>query len=256
MNISYNKNMQKKIEFRRGALTIRGHIYGSTEACSHAVILCHGFLANERMCRKYAQLLADMGFLAVTFDFCGGGLFSRSDGRTQDMTVFSEIEDLQAVVETIRTQFTPKSITVMGCSQGGFVAGLYAAAHPEIDRLILFYPAICIPDDARGGKMMFYRFDPAHIPAVLGRFPMKLGGDYARTVLHMDPYEEMKGYDGPVLLVHGTEDTIVDISYSRALKDIYPHCHYEEIPGGGHMFRGQADEKACQILQDFMRSAL
>ena len=57
--------MQKKIEFRRGALTIRGHIYGSTEACSHAVILCHGFLANERMCRKYAQLLADMGFLAL-----------------------------------------------------------------------------------------------------------------------------------------------------------------------------------------------
>ena len=196
-----------------------------------------------------------MGFLAVTFDFCGGGIISRSDGRSQDMTILTEKADLLTVVEGVKNQFSPTSITLLGCSQGGFVSGLLAAelGKEMIDRLIMFYPAVCIPDDARKGRMMFYKFDPDNIPTVLGRFPMKLGGEYARTVIGMDPYEEMKGYDGPVLLIHGTADKIVNIRYARKLREIYSDCRYEEIDGGGHMFKGKADEQACRILQEYMQ---
>ncbi len=114
------------------------------------------------MCIPYAELLADMGFLAVTFDFCGGGIISRSDGRSQDMTVLTEKADLLAVIEGVKTQFSPKGITLLGCSQGGFVSGLLAAelGKEKIERLILFYPAVCIPDDARKGRMMFLPLIP------------------------------------------------------------------------------------------------
>lgn len=243
-----------KIEFYHDNLIIRGHIFGNKSHPQDAVILSHGFMANERMCYKYAKLLAKMGYLTITFDFCGGGIISRSDGRSQDMTIFSEKDDLLAVVEGVKREFAPTSITLLGCSQGGFVSGLLAAelGKSVIDRLILFYPAVCIPDDARKGKMMFFRFDPTSIPAVLGRFPMRLSGDYARTVIDMNPYEELRGYTGPVLLIHGTNDKIVNVSYSRKLKEIYPDCRYEEIAGGGHMFKGNADKKACYILQNYM----
>ena len=83
--------------------------------------------------------------------------------------------------------------------------------------------------------MMFFRFDPSNIPTVLGSFPMKLSGDYAKTVIDMDHYKELKGYTGPLLLIHGTADKIVNISYSRKLKNIYSDCRYEEIEGGGHI---------------------
>ena len=248
--------MRDKIEFHRNNLTIRGHVWGKQNCQQNAVILSHGFMANERMCWRYAKLLADMGFLAVTFDFCGGSIIGRSDGRSQDMTVLTEKADLLAVTEGAKSQFSPKSISLLGCSQGGFVSGLLAAelGAEEINRLIMFYPAVCIPDDARKGKMMFFKFDPDNIPAVLGRFQMKLGGDYAKTVIRMDPYEEMKGYNGPVLLIHGTADEIVNISYARKLKEIYPDIRYEEIDGGGHMFKAEADEKACHILHDYMKT--
>ena len=244
-----------KIEYKRNSLTIRGHAFGKIDRPQPAVILSHGFLANERMCFKYAKLLAGMGFLAVTFDFCGGGIISRSDGRSQDMTILTEKADLLTVVEEVKNQFSPTSFTLLGCSQGGFVSGLLAAelGKEMIDRLIMFYPAVCIPDDARKGRMMFYKFDPDNIPTVLGRFPMKLGGEYARTVIGMDPYEEMKGYDGPVLLIHGTADKIVNIRYARKLREIYSDCRYEEIDGGGHMFKGKADEQTCRILQEYMQ---
>lgn len=53
----------------------------------------------------------------------------------------------------------------MGCSQGGFVSGMTAAQLKEqIRGLIMFYPALCIPDDARKGHMMFSEFDPQNIP--------------------------------------------------------------------------------------------
>ncbi len=248
----------KSVEFKRGGLTIRGHVWGQREQPQHAVILSHGFLANEKMCRKYAALLAEAGFLAVTYDFCGGGIVCRSDGRTQDMTVLTEKEDLRAVIAGVRERFQPVDISLLGCSQGGFVSGLLAAElGPEKIRcLMLFYPAVCIPDDARSGKMMFYRFDPQNIPDLLGRFPMKLGGGYARTVIGMDPFEEMRGFSGPVLLLHGTLDKVVDISYARALKEIYPDCRYEEIPGAGHGFRSRDDLTAQKILKEFAEEKL
>ena len=171
------------------------------------------------------------------------------------MTVLTEKADLLAVIGAVKSRFSPLSVSLMGLSQGGFVSGL-AAADPgagEISKLVLFYPAVCIPDDARNGRMMFYRFDPNHIPDLLGRFPMPLGGEYARCVLDMDPYRELSGYGGPVLLVHGTEDPIVNVSYARKLKDVYPDCRYEELEGAGHGFTDYFDAWACDALKDFMK---
>lgn len=239
---------------KRDNLTIKGHVWGKRDGRQNAVILSHGFLSNERSCFTYAKLLAGMGFLAVTYDFCGGGIICKSDGRKQDMTVFTEKADLLAVIKSVREQYDAADIFLLGCSQGGFVSGLTAAelGAENISGLLLFYPAICIPDDARSGKMMFYKFDPNNIPDLLGRFPMKLGGNYARCVIGLDPYEEMKGYEGPVFLIHGTADPIVNIRYSQKLKDIYPNCKYVEIEGGGHGFKKQYDQQACEALKQFM----
>ena len=247
--------MKTKMAFTRDGLTIRGHVFGKNDRPRHAVILSHGFLANEQMCYGYAKVLEELGFLAVTFDFCGGGIVCHSDGRSEDMSVLTEKADLRAVLQGVQEQLAPEGISLMGCSQGGFVSGLLAAelGAPAIERLILFYPAVCIPDDARRGKMMYYTFDPSEIPDVLGHIPMKLGGGYARAVLDMDPYQAMRGYTGPVLLVHGTQDRIVDLSYARKLKDIYPDCRYEEIEGGEHVFKGKYEVRARQVLREFMQ---
>ena len=238
----------------RDGLTIRGRVFGDPAPGRHAVIVSHGFLGDETTVWNYAEVLAGDGFLAVTFDFNGGGPASKSDGDPADMTVLTEKEDLLAVVRAVYEQLRPASISLMGCSQGGFVSALAAKelGSAAVRRLVLFYPALCIPDDARKGQMLFYRFDPDNVPAVLGLAPMKLGGGYARAVMGMDPFEEIRGYDGPVLLVHGTEDDIVDIRYSRRAKEVYPHCEYHEISGGGHGFDEAHDREAVRFLRRFM----
>jgi pimeloyl-ACP methyl ester carboxylesterase len=253
--------MRQKEPFscQRDGLTIRGHVFGRAAMVRPAVILSHGFLANQKMCYDYAALLADLGYVAFTFDFCGGGLGCSSDGRSADMTVKTELADLLAVLRHVRglPYVQTERVSLLGCSQGGLVSMLAARAVPEqVERLLLFYPALCIPDDARKGRMMFYRFDPANIPAVLGRFPMKLGGNYAREVVDMDVMEQIGGFSGPVLYLHGTADKVVNIGYARAAVQHYPACQYHEIPGGGHMFRGRAEKEARQYLRAFMRNGI
>ena len=241
---------------QRDGLTLRGHVFGEAAPGKPAVIISHGFLATEKTVFDYARALAAEGYVAVTFDFNGGGIGSRSDGKSEDMTLLTEKADLLAVTEAVKARYQPAGISLMGCSQGGFVSALAAKelGCGEITSLVMFYPALCIPDDARKGHMMVYRFDPAHVPDVLGRLPMKLGGNYARVVMDMDPYQAIRGYEGPVLLVHGTDDSLVDISYSRRAKEVYAQCEYHEIQGGGHGFDKKHDEEAISILKRFLAS--
>ena len=244
----------EKFTCHREGLKIRGKVYRNSEEPQPAVILSHGFLANSDMCRTYAKVLADAGYAAFTFDFCGGGLRSRSDGRSEDMTILTEVRDLHAVYQYVRSlpYVISERISLLGCSQGGVVSAI-SAKDLDIEKLILLYPAVCIPDDARAGKMMFYKFDPGNIPDILGRFPMKLGGDYARTAAGMDIYEEISGFAGPVLYIHGTKDEIVDISYAKKAHCCFPDCEYHEIEGAGHGFKGEDDRRACELIREFMK---
>lgn len=90
------------------------------------------------------------------------------------------------------------------------MSALVAAKHPKkVDRLVLFYPALCIPNDARAGKMMYAKLDPQNLPEQFTCGPMKLGRCYPADVIDTDPFREIQGYDGPVLIVHGTKDKIV-----------------------------------------------
>ena len=242
---------------RRGSLTIRGYVFRTGTEVLPAIIICHGFMADQRSVKHYAEFLAGLGMAAFTFDFCGGCLKGKSDGRQSEMSVLTEVEDLMAVIEYVRQRddVDHEHISLIGFSQGGVVCALTAAKIPDrIERLILIYPALCIPDDARRGRMMFAKFDPSNIPPVISHFPMKLGDVYAKAVINMNIYDEIRGYDRPVLLIHGTRDEIVDISYSRKAREVYKQCEYLEIEGAGHMFSKGHDRIAMDALDKFILS--
>ena len=141
----------------------------------------------------------------------------------------------------------------MGCSQGGFVSALVAAKHPrKVSRLVLFFPALCIPDDARAGKMMFAKFDPENIPEIINCGPMKLGRCYPADVMAMDPMEEIKAYQGPVLIVHGSKDNIVHPDYARKAQKAYPNAKLHIIEGGAHGFNKKHDAIAVAHVKRFL----
>ena len=249
--------VETAFECRRGGLTIRGTEYRPEGENLPVAIVSHGFMAWQDTVRQYARELARMGYCAYCFDFCGGSVMKKgkSDGETTDMSVLTEVQDLEAVIEYVQSlPHNGKELVLMGCSQGGFVSALVAAKHPGlVDKLVLFYPALCIPDDARAGKMMFARFDPKNIPERLNCGPMKLGRRYVADVIGMDPYEQIKPYLGPVLIVHGTKDSIVNLDYSRQAQRAYTDARLCVIEGGGHGFGKRHDAIAMAHLRKFAK---
>ena len=247
----------------RDGLTIKGTVFlpkGKPD-CPIAVI-SHGFMANQMFSQIHAQNLAKMGYAAFCFDFCGGTLVGSSDGDSTDMSVLTEVEDLKAVIEFAKSQsYTDENeLILLGCSQGGFVSAIVAAEmKEEVDALILLYPALCIPDDARSGEMMFAKFDPQNVPETFWCGPMKLGRRYVTDVIEMDPYEIINQYTGKVLIIHGNQDKIVDISYALRAVETYSQAgadvEMKIIDKGGHMFFNPIHAyKALGYIREYVRT--
>lgn len=215
-----------------------------------AVIVSHGFASCTRDIKKYARVFADEGFAAVCFDFCMSGS-GKSTGSSLGMSVLTEKTDLLNVLDYVKglDYVDPTRITLAGCSQGGFVSALAAAEREsEVERLVLYYPALCIPDDARRGYMINAKFDPDHVPERFRALFVRLGAKYALDAQGLDPYWEICGFSKPVLIVHGIKDKLVDIRYSRRAAQIYPNCRLVEVKGDhGFIFSGFAQGKRTTV---------
>lgn len=220
------------------------------------VIVSHEFMMNRITTVHLAYSYARMGFAAFCYDFNGGGTISQSEGKTTDMSVVTEVADLKAVIAYAKAQpYTDNDkLYLHGCSQGGFVSALVAAelGAEEVKRLILFYPALSIPDDARKGQMIMAKFDPKNVPDRLFCGPIVLGKRYPEDVMDWDPMAMISKYHGPVLIVFGTKDHIVDYKYGVQAYEAYvksneealargeiselPQVELESIKNGEHVF--------------------
>ena len=270
MAIRFNKANAKVIKSdfacQRDNLTIRGTEYRPKGNCLPIAVVCHGFMAFQDTVRQYAVVLAEMGYVSYCFDFCGGCVIKgKSDGSTAEMSVLTEVKDLEAVIRYARGReySDPEEILLMGCSQGGFVSAIAASKlNGIISKLVMFYPALCIPDDARAGKMIFAKFDPGNIPDIIRCGPMKLGKCYVRDVIRMDPYQEIQDFSGDILIVHGTKDKIVNMEYSKRAYEMYSEnrgrndgagtVSFFPLDGGRHGFSKRHDRAAIGYLKQFL----
>ena len=77
---------------------------------------------------------------------------------------------------------------------------------------------------------------------------MILGYFYAYDIYDMDVFEEIKDYDGPVLILHGSEDTVVDLSYSRDALDCYDRARLIVVDGCDHALTNDIHKELCYEL--------
>lgn len=67
------------------------------------------------------------------------------------------------------------------------------------------------------------------------------------------PYAVIGRFQGPVLILHGDRDRIVEQSVSDRAATIYKNAEYHVIPGGEHGFSGEAFQQVKRYIQTFMK---
>ena len=199
------------------------------------VVNVHGFGGNKcgykNLHVQMARELEKAGIASVRFDMYGNG---ESDGEFSDMTFTSLLNDTEDICNWVKTQewADTERVVLSGQSMGGYVV---ACAAPRIQpaKLILQCPGAGMWDGA---------LERALAMEEKGIYTADIEGLCFSTAFNKDlhqyePFSTAEGYDGPVLLVRGTEDKRVDSATCQIYVDVYgDNCSFVELEGGNHNF--------------------
>ena len=239
----------------RDELKIVGELYIPTNSYDEfpLVVLSHGFNQNMDNLRDLGIKFAKQGFASFIYDFIGGGNSIKSDGKLTDMSVLTEAEDLNTVLDTLKEdgRINNDNVFLFGQSQGGFVSTYVASNRDDIKALVDYYPAFVIRDDA---EEQYSSADQVPDPYMMTKMGQTLGKIFYVDATSFDIYDVMKNYEGNTIIMHGTSDNIVPISYSQRAAETIPNCELVTYQGAGHGFSGQtltdADNRAIQFAKD------
>lgn len=212
------------------------------------LVLCPGFFQSKETAllrRMAADLSQEQDVLCMDF---------RGHGRSGGLYTFSAREgaDLEAVLEWARERYS--TISLLGFSLGGAVAINTATRFPDSIRSLI---AVGAPSAFE--QIEYQVWKPEVMLGGLRGWDPKMGCRLGNPWLKKErPVENIRHLDMPVLLIHGTRDSIVSHSHSERLHQAAREPkRLELIEGGGHaeeLYR-EAPERFLQLVQEWIRAA-
>ena len=238
--------MIKDLTYNFNGENIRGKLYLPDSGEKQAIIiLSHGLSLDYTIMIPYAEKLYEKCIASFIYDFRGGGYDCHSDGKISDMTIHTEMEDLNFVIDSIKQEdfVDEERIYLGGHSQGGLVSSLVAPTREDIRALFLFAPAYEIPDD------MHEKDNPSPMN-VLNLMREYLGEKYINCAINIDVFEEIKGYGGEVYIFHGIEDKRVPVKYIIKADKVFENSTVYLYEEGEHRFSDEIKEDVVAIIAD------
>jgi fermentation-respiration switch protein FrsA (DUF1100 family) len=207
---------------------LRGWFVPGQRTASIAVVLVHGADGDRRMCMRSLPIFHTMGYPALLFD-CRNHGASGGDGQGITLGV-NESRDVSSAVQFLRRTRGFAHVVVFGVSQGA-ASALLAAGHDEHIEGVIGDSPFSSFDDLIGVAARRYG-----LPTWLARGTVEMAnwrldvssvGTPLQAVEHISPR--------PILLMHGTGDSLIPHSASQALFD---HAgqpkHLWLAPDAGH----------------------
>jgi pimeloyl-ACP methyl ester carboxylesterase len=208
----------------------------------------------------------------VLFDKRGTGL---SDRVAHLPHMDERMDDLRAVMDAVGIE----RASLLGVSEGGSLAALFAASHPErIQSLVLlgsfaqfrrtttdeaFDRMIRYMDDAWGTGKILRAFAPSKADdAALKQWWSKferLGASPSAAIALMRMNREidisgiLPSIRIPTLVLHRTKDTLISVEGGRELAAGIPGARLVELPGTDHLFFvDDASDRTIAEIEEFL----
>jgi pimeloyl-ACP methyl ester carboxylesterase len=260
---------------RSGDLSIAYQVFGSGEV---DLVMAPGFVSHlewawqEPGVRHFLERLGSFARL-VLFDKRGTGL---SDPVAGPGTLEERIDDVRAVMDAAGSA----RAALFGTSEGGAMAMLFAALHPErISSLILYgtaarwthaadYPygrplgpyleALDSYVDHWGEGLGLDVFAPSRAEdsalqewwATMQRMGASPGmaRQLFSTYAHLDVRDILDAIHVPTLVIHRRGDRVMDLAHGRYLAEHIPGARWVELDGEDHLpFVGDAEQVVAEI---------
>lgn len=246
------KDQVEELWIKNGERTLYGVLSRPADGAKKqpVLIVSHGFNGTHHFGMNYFPLLNELGYQCFAFDFACGSVNSRSGNNTMEMSILDECSDLKAVVEHFRAQpdVDPDRIVLLGESQGGLVSALVAdEMSEEISRLILIFPALCIPDNWNK------RYQTVEdIPDTTRLWDVPMGRRFFTEIRDLDVFTRMERFGKPVIIIQGDQDPVVSIDDSKRAIGLYDNASLHIIEGAGHGFKPEEFEESLEQIKNFL----
>jgi class 3 adenylate cyclase len=224
---------------------------------------------------SFARWLRRLGSFSRTilFDKQGTGLSDRVS-KLPGMDV--RMDDVRAVMDAEGVE----RATIFGISEGGSLATLFAASHPDRSQALILYGAFAqftswLPtqealedlfqyiDSAWGSGESLQMFAPTMKDDLAfkewwGKFE-RLGGSpgAVKTLILMDRQiditDVLPSVNVPSLIIHRRDDMLVDVEAGRLLAERIPNAQYVELEGVDHMpWVGENSNQILDAMAQFL----
>jgi pimeloyl-ACP methyl ester carboxylesterase len=178
----------------------------------------HGFASSPRS-RKSQAFRAALAAQGIELE-----IPQLDEGDFEHLTLTGQ---LSVIERTLQGQ----PARLAGSSMGGYLAALYASAHPEVNRVVLMAPAFSFSQrwgDVFGQKQAGAWRESGWLK-VFHYSEMTLRRVHYRLYEDALRYPEAPGFSQPAVLFHGTEDKVVPIALSRAYAALHPNVRLTEV---------------------------
>ncbi|KAJ3409718.1 hypothetical protein HDV05_004292 [Chytridiales sp. JEL 0842] len=192
--------------------------------------------------RLAERLLKDLGISSLRFDVRGNG---ESSGTMKFMDLFSEVDDIEAVVSFLMER-NWRIHAVLGHSRGGNLALMFAGRHPDWARYIINVSGRF--NIATGIKAkMLPQFHQLQQEGSFS-FPLKRMGDIEQVKVDQQSWDQLHPVDAVVkkmvhlprrlhvLTCHGTSDEVVPVEDSGIIASSIPTHTLKLFPDANHNY--------------------
>jgi pimeloyl-ACP methyl ester carboxylesterase len=228
---------------------------------------------------RLAQWLRRVGSFSrvILFDKQGTGL---SDRSSKFPGMDERMDDVRAVMDAVGVE----QAAIFGISEGGSLATLFAASHPDRSQALILYGAFAqfkswFPtqeeleglfqyiDSAWGSGESLPMFAPTMkddlaLKEWWGKFE-RLGASpgAAKTIMRMnsqiDITDILPSVNVPTLVIHRTDDVTVNVEGGRFLAERIPNAKYVELPGVDHLpMVGENPNRILDEMAQFLTGEL
>lgn len=229
-----------------------------------AVLFCHGLAGNKvgryRIYVLLAEALAMLGIGCLRFDFRGCG---DSEGEFHKVTIGSMVSDTGVALNYLKEQphVDTSRFGIFGRSMGTSIAVLAACCFQQFKSIALWAPVFHGKDWMDLWKKA-ETFSPhsdefKELLTIEGQIP---GADFFREFFSMKLEKELHLLDSvPMLLIHGSHDTIVRPDHSKSYLNnrsgVSSETKYIELPKSDHHFsnlneRDLAVKETCRWFME------
>jgi alpha-beta hydrolase superfamily lysophospholipase len=234
--------------------TLVGTLHIPEGTIRSAVVLSHCFTCSRSLkaTRRFGDALGRRGHAVLRYDFAGLG---ESEGEFAETTVTSNIADIEAAATYLASR-NLGPIILAGHSLGGAATLLAAASVQNLHGVI----AIASPFSADHVRGLFTEesvdaaFRDGTAEVNIGGRPFRISRDFFDDLVgHCTP-ERLAAIEQPLLVAHGTSDTIVPIDEGLRIFAGAGHPKwFAGIPDADHLFSTErAAERVGQAAAAFI----